>query len=341
MCIRPIFLPEGVQVPCRICGNCKDNHVRDWVGRCKAEAVTSQHSVIATLTYGMDDRYGGVEDNLHAKMLHYDDVRLWLQLMRKWTNRGPNGEVIPGENQNVLRYFAVGEYGSAKGRAHWHVLLFFKGQIMPTIKLSPPGREKVRFFHRHQKGGYMWPYGFSQFQLMDEGSAKYALKYLSKGDLLSNEDKRVGLSTKPPLGDAYFKMLAQDHVQAGLSPQTCKYRLPNERNRDGTPVEYYLGGTAIYNFLDHFAALWRAKHGKENWPFSELMCEYEEERFNRAQEGEFNWRDNADYREMRKLERQGKWQDVAAIAEARTPSEGPVISTVTGRDLRDLERDRS
>lgn len=309
MCIRLVPLENGAFGPCRDCNQCKADKINDWRGRCKAEMATSRHTLFATLTYGMDDKYGGAENNLKAKMLDYDDIRLWLQLLRKWTKRGPEGEVIPlvSKEADAIRYFACGEYGSKKGRAHWHVLLFCQGRMPPNIRLTEPGGEPIRYIHTHQKGGLIWPYGWSQFRLADEGGIGYATKYITNDDILNGEEKRVGLSIKPPLGDAYFRREAVRYVDEGISPQSCKYRFPNEFRRDGSPREYYLGGSAIYNFLHAYAEEYYRRHGHQNWPYSALMADYLEEKDARSQRGVWNWRDEPDWVEARKLERRGIW----------------------------------
>lgn len=324
MCLSPKFLPEnGKTVACRVCELCKDAKVNDWVGRCKAELISAKWTLFATLTYGGDDVYGGSENNLRAKKLHYEDIRLWLLLMRKWTNRGPAGEMITGVNKNKLRYFAIGEYGSAKGRAHWHVLLFGEGAMPPNIKLSEPGLMPVRYWHGHQKGGLLWPHGFSQWRVADEGGIRYAVKYINKADVMLQEEKRCGYSMQPPLGDAYFKLEAQRYVAQGLSPRDHFYRFPDDFKRDGTPRLYWLGGSAWYNFLTYFADAWVAKYGSENWPDNEVMNEFVEERYMRSQLGLEDWRDEPEWRELKRQEGMAKWLAKKAAVGGGTVRQSP------------------
>lgn len=307
MCIRPILMPNGVKVPCRRCSNCKDNQINDWVGRCKAEMLTSQHNLFATLTYGGDDRYGGAENNIRAKMLHSEDMRLWLMLLRKWTNLDRDGRSY-GLGQNRIRYLWVGEYGSEKGRAHFHCLVFCKGFMPPNIRLSEPGKEPVRYMHRHQRGGLLWPHGWSQWREADEGGARYVLNYLKKDLNDLNGEKRVGMSQQPPLGDAWFKQEAQRYVEQGLSPRDHLYRFPDDLKKDGTVREYYLAGSGWYNFLNHFAEAWVKRYGKENWPENDVMEWYVEERYVRENVGQMDWRDEPEWRELIRKEGLERWR---------------------------------
>ena len=111
MCITPNRLDDGTEVACRKCKLCKRNRVNDLVGRCIAESRYSKKTYAVTLTYAND---AGV----NAVTLVYKDVQDFMKRLRKRYN---------------VRYIVAGEYGTAKGRAHWHIILFFKDDY-PEIK---------------------------------------------------------------------------------------------------------------------------------------------------------------------------------------------------------------
>lgn len=301
MCIRPLRMWNGASVPCRRCKQCLDDQVNDWIGRCKAEMLTSQVNLFVTLTYGGDDVYGGAENNLRAKMLHFKDVQDWLKLMRKWT-------------KGSFRYLVVGEYGSEKGRAHWHVLTFSQN-MPPNVQLSPPKGQgsAIRYMHKHEKGGFLWPHGWSEWRAADEGGARYVLNYLRKGPV-DRTVKSTSMSMKPPLGDAWFKLEAERYVEQGVSPKDHFYRFPNDYYpkpaRDGTfkVRQYYLGGAMFYYFMKYFAEAWVRRYGKENWPENEITDWYVEERYVRSQIGMFDWRDEPEWRQLIRQEGLQKWR---------------------------------
>lgn len=104
------MLDDGTMIGCRYCSQCIGRSVDDWTGRCIAESIHAADAYFLSLTYGRDEN--GSEDHIRARLLTYSDIQ---KLMKRFRASG----YIP-------RYFCVGEYGSAKGRAHWHVLIFWK-----------------------------------------------------------------------------------------------------------------------------------------------------------------------------------------------------------------------
>ena len=124
MCISPRTLRDGTQVVCRECWRCRRARVDDVIGRCIAEMRTTPvgvHSV--SLTYGRDRdessvTYGEAEHE-RAVVLTYSDVQKLMKLLRV--------------NGYPCRYLVVGEYGSRKGRAHWHAIFFWTKRVPPGI----------------------------------------------------------------------------------------------------------------------------------------------------------------------------------------------------------------
>lgn len=290
MCLNPITLPDGVVVACRECRLCRDNRVNDWVGRCIAEAKTSDHAYAVTLTYGGDMAYGAVTPE--ATVLTYTDVQRWLKRIRKWT---------PG----TVRFFVTGEFGSAKGRAHWHAILFVKGGPIPNVRYN----ERYNHFDSEAEPRHaLWDHGFSYWEEFNPNSARYAAKYILKQKGVEAL-KGMGLSTKPPLGDEYFKLEASRYVDQGLSPRDLFYRFPSDRLRNGQTRTYKLSGACAFNFLDAFAKEWRLRFGNDLWPQSELMDAYQEQAYKRSRRGIPDWPEEVflERMELERLEKRGKW----------------------------------
>ena len=126
MCLNPILLPNGQEVACHQCWQCVRRRIDDWQGRCIAESLTSRAAHVVTLTYGRDRRYGAA-DHLQAAVLTYSDVQRFLKHLRGYGDRAAK--------KHPVRYFCCGEYGHMKGRAHWHCLLFWQGEV-PDIELD-------------------------------------------------------------------------------------------------------------------------------------------------------------------------------------------------------------
>ena len=105
-CINPRWLShedEPVIVACGKCLSCLHNLRKDWCFRLRQEWKHSTGAMFVTLTYG--DRQVP-EDGLCKR-----DVQLFMKKLRKRCG-------------GRLRYFCTGEYGSKKGRPHYHLLLF-------------------------------------------------------------------------------------------------------------------------------------------------------------------------------------------------------------------------
>lgn len=261
MCVTPLEIPNIGPVACNRCWQCQSLRIKDWCGRCHAEQLTAQHTLFVTLTFGQDDRYQSAEQNINAKMLSRRHVQVWLKRLRKYTT-------------GRVRMLMCGEYGPAKGRAHWHGLLFCEA-MPPNVRFGERYMHWAKEPTTHSVGRRLWDFGFSWFEEASRGSAGYVLKYMTKPD--GTEQKEVLLSTKPPLGNDYFVLQALQHVRQGLSPQSLLYDF-GERNGEGKLVEYMLRGRAAYNYLSAFVDLWRQTHGNDEWPWSPLIDEHMEER---------------------------------------------------------------
>lgn len=303
MCINWIALPDGNMRPCHVCWQCKRDRVNDWVGRCMAEAETSASTLRVTLTYGTDPNIKC--DHAHAYDLYYDDVQKYLKLLRKYT-------------AGRVRFFCTGEFGSKKGRAHWHLILFYSGEVTPNVKFEE------RFMHEIGNGGYFWPHGWSYWELADAEKMRYAIKYILKDNVEGHY--RVHRSSKvPEIGHYYFKRLAWMAVKQGVPPRSS-YRFPNDWNRRGEPREYRLTRSALYSYLAAYSEMWFQLYGDENWPQSDLMDAFVDERARRrrrdAGEADMTAQDWARRFELERRERRLNW---ALMTKDEETGDAPVL----------------
>lgn len=252
MCINWVLMPDGNVRPCHACWQCKRDRVSDWCGRCIAEGATSVETLRLTLTYGRDDHYS--VHHPRSQNLHYEDVQKYLKRLRK-------------ASVGRVRYFLTGEYGTRNARAHWHLILFFQGGL-------PPG---IRFEERYVHS--LWKHGWSYWEYADPEKIRYAVKYILK-DAIGGFDRVHRMSTRPEIGAEFFRLMAENHVLQGLPPVET-YRFPEDWDRHGRPREYRLSRAALFNFLKAYAEIWKARYGDENWPQSELMDAYCDERTRR------------------------------------------------------------
>jgi hypothetical protein len=163
-----------------------------------------------------------------------------------------------------VRYIVAGEYGTAKGRAHWHIVLFFKGE-------APKIEQDVRVDWKY------WPHGFSYFQQPDWKGFQYVLKYVLKDTDLDSADSHLAMSKKPPLGYEFFEELAKQHVEQAVLPRSYKYKIVGVRKDNGTEKVFMMQGKTRENFMNAIKIGWVEKYGKE--PSSEFYEEWDEKNY--------------------------------------------------------------
>ena len=231
MCVAPSRLDDGTEVACRNCWQCRRNRVNDLVGRCIAESRYSKATYAVTLTYA---ETAGV----NAVTLVYKDVQDMLKRLRKRYN---------------VRYICAGEYGTKKGRAHWHIILFFKDED-PKIERD----ERVDWKY--------WDKGFSYFQQPDWKGFQYVLKYVLKDQDTDSQDSHLAMSKKPPLGHEWFIDLAKTHVEEAVIPRSYKYKISGIRKDNGQEKVFMMQGKTRENFMNAFKEGWLKEHG-DGWAY--------------------------------------------------------------------------
>lgn len=229
MCLSPNVLADGTRVACRGCAVCRNNRLDDLTGRCLAEQATSSATFAVTLTYR--------DDVPSSAVLTYHDVQTFLKRLR-----------FDGFK---VRYICAGEYGSLKGRAHWHIVLFFKGARIPQVEIN----KRIEWQY--------WPHGFCYFQQPQSGGFRYLMKYALKDQVSESATRHLAMSKKPPLGYEFFMRLAGDLVERGLTIQSPEYAFAHVRDRHGRARRYWLQGRMREMFLDAYLDKWRERYGAE------------------------------------------------------------------------------
>lgn len=238
MCVTPTTLDDGQRVACRHCWVCRSNRVNDVVGRCIAEAETSCSTVVVTLTYAGDVP--------QTAFLQYSDVQNFLKRLRKIT---------------PVRFLCVGEYGSLKGRAHWHMILFFS-------KDNPLEGYQYRSFIEWPT----WGHGHVYLDAFHQRTARYVCKYMLKNQDDRTGQFRVSRSLVPPLGRQFFDNLCDDYVQQGHVITSPVYSFPNVKDRHGKARQFHMTGATLSRFLDRYQIIWRLERGEEP-PDTEWLLE--------------------------------------------------------------------
>lgn len=270
MCLAPSTLANGQQIACRKCKLCRFNRIKDIAGRNVAQSKVSKASFAVTLTYGPElgeDRMPipGRKDHLRMTVMTYSDVQKFLKYLRSHLGY-------------ACDFFVTGENGSLKGRVHWHMILHFRDKV-PEHVLN------TRFSDRHKNDDgklfdfpvcKAWPHGFMQWKKAEYRHVLYACKYILKDEKDPAAQRKPVMSKAPPLGLAYFRKVAEQHVRQGIAPQTLEYRFPEiKMSKTREPVLFYLQGRSAELYLDHFIETWARERPNQPRPNSDLVDLYE------------------------------------------------------------------
>lgn len=244
MCLTPKKVgsaSDGLVVGCRHCARCRAIRVRDLVGRCLAEQVTSSRTVALTLTY----RDG---DDPFAVVLYYRHVQLMLKRLRK-----------AGFS---VRYICAGEYGTLKGRAHWHIVLFFQGEVPELPEMETRAEWEY------------WPHGFVFLQEAAAQGFHYLMKYTLKDGYQEAHVKNFALSKKPPLGHVFFQKMADDLIAARLPLHSPEYRFAHVKTSNGLSRSYWLQGRMLDIFCHAYYYGWQLKYLGEEPPMTDILLNW-------------------------------------------------------------------
>lgn len=208
-CLKPVYLhQQEMVVPCGKCAFCAATKRSDWATRLEYEGRLHLVKKFVTLTYAnphLTWKFGNPQ-------LVKSDLQKWFKRLRK--------------TGAVVRYYAVGEYGSTTYRPHYHVILF--GDVADSVIRSA------------------WPLGQVHIGTVTQASIMYCLGYIVNKSWrhLHNRVAPFSLmSRKPGLGSNY------------LSPAMIEWHKSDRRNYvlvDGVKrhlPRFYKG--KIFSKIDH------------------------------------------------------------------------------------------
>lgn len=186
---------------CRKCDQCRTARRMHWIGRGLAEARFSKSLWMLNLTY---------RDDVKGSALTYSDVQLMFKRLRKAGFE--------------FTYIVVGEHGSKRGRAHWHVLVFWKGD-------EPP----VEFGKRIQ-----WPFwdhghSFIERPRSMASATTYVIDYIDK-------DPNAVFRFSQGLGWEHIRELCDLYLKANRFPfdRGLYFTIEGNKARSGDPFKYWL-----------------------------------------------------------------------------------------------------
>lgn len=182
-CISPLNIqrPNGqgpkdrILVPCSVCPACLANRRLEWTIRIKEELKCADSAHFITLTYEDENLPYGLSEN----SLDKTDLQKFFKRLRK------TGEIV--------RYYAVGEYGTRTYRPHYHIILFNCKNVDNIVK--------------------SWKLGFCKIDKVEGASIHYVTKYhVNKTHYPNGSEKPFALiSKKPAIGANYINRMQDYH----------------------------------------------------------------------------------------------------------------------------------
>lgn len=166
---------QPVIIGCGECIGCILDKAGDWATRVWCEQQRWKKCCFVTLTFGQQFKH---KDKEGMPLLRIRELQLFMKKLRKhkrgfewWHNP------INGKFENPIRFFACGEYGDAKGRAHFHIILFnYMPEDMVYWKKSKKGVE----IYKSKELQEIWGNGFITVQECNYKTAAYTARYTLK-----------------------------------------------------------------------------------------------------------------------------------------------------------------
>jgi len=175
-------------VPCGKCPECLNRKCSDWMFRLDKELERSTNPLFITLTYATEHlTFGEISPTLVKR-----DTQLFFKNLRYKI------EQKYGKETQKIKYFLVGEYGTRKGRPHYHIIMF--------------NLCDVNLVHD------AWGRGHTLSLPLRSGGTSYVLKYMFK-------PKKKEKGREPE-----FALMSKSMGENYLTPAMVKYHLSNEKN---------------------------------------------------------------------------------------------------------------
>ncbi|UCS96062.1 MAG: replication initiation protein [Microviridae sp.] len=184
--------PLFIVVPCGKCVLCRDKKAREWSFRATCEGKYSETCpLFVTLTYN--------DVHLPSDGVRKDHLQSFFKRLRRSFER-------KNEPFN-LRYFACSEYGSKKGRPHYHLILWnFPEFRSPFEQLRIIERAWSIYQGNDSNNNPVYdPIGFAYVGKVDKGAVSYVMKYMKKEQIIPRPyiNKTFTLSSRRGGGIGY------------------------------------------------------------------------------------------------------------------------------------------
>jgi hypothetical protein len=193
---------------CGKCPSCIKKKAKVWAIRMENEAKMHDQNCFITITF--DDEHLPKHNTLRL-----EDPQKFLKRLRK--------HIAKTDSQKKIKNFYCGEYGTQRGRAHYHLCIF--GWMPSDMVLF--AQLKTGNLYTSQVLSDLWPYGHSTVSEFTPANAQYTANYVLKDDGLDSLtdyqciDEETGqtiqrlppfqrMSLRPALGFEFFEKYKDD-----------------------------------------------------------------------------------------------------------------------------------
>ena len=227
---------EWIEIPCGKCIDCRLQYSRMWADRCVYESLYHDEETnwFITLTYD-EEHIVDVNSEIFAGTLVKEHFQKFMKRLREDQDRY--------ENNNRIRFFGCGEYGSKTFRPHYHVIIFGLVLRPATLGLWIPsrsGKQQWRCSYLEK----LWKNGLVTVSPMSWDTAAYTARYTlkkaykeySKELYIKNglEPEFILMSRRPGIGAAYY----EDHKNDIYKFDEIIQRSP-DGGRKAKPPKYF------------------------------------------------------------------------------------------------------
>lgn len=192
---------QPIQIPCGRCLKCQIVTASGWAIRGMLELQMHENAMFLTLSYAPKHLPKG-------NTLVREHIQLFIKRLRQHAKRMDSGPI---------RFIYCGEYGTKKGRAHYHAIIY--GFKFTDLEFHQYSKGNVNFpLYTSPELSKLWPYGLHEIGEVTFESVRYLAKYTTKKEYgkkakIAYKDKLAPFvqgSTVPAIGIPWLKRFKTD-----------------------------------------------------------------------------------------------------------------------------------
>lgn len=168
------FYAISVYSKCGHCSQCMNEKSNNWVIRNYYESLTATKACFITLTYAEN-----------PKILIKKHLQDFLKRLRRHI------EYHKINNNDKLRFFGNGEYGTLRGRPHFHIIVYNWEDYKENLKFGGFNKKGNPYFFS-KTINETWKFGRTTYQFFEQ----HEIPYIALYECAKEEEKRDYIITK-------------------------------------------------------------------------------------------------------------------------------------------------